>query len=53
MTRALIHEPIQIIPSDNYNLAILDGKGRYHYFNIDGTYDGFSQDVSYKRSNDG
>jgi len=37
--------PIKVIPSKNYLLVIKDAEGRYHYFNDEGEYDGWSEDV--------
>jgi len=37
--------PIKVIPSNNYLLVIKDAKGRFHYFDEEGEYDGWSEDV--------
>lgn len=34
------------IDSENYGLIIKDSEGKYHYFNKDGTYDGWSKDTN-------
>lgn len=31
-------------PSENYALIILDANNIYHYWNFDGSYDGYSHD---------
>lgn len=36
--------PIQVIQTTHYNTAILDGDGKYHYFDNNGNYDGWSRD---------
>lgn len=35
---------IKAYNSDNYSLVILDFNSVYHYWNEDGTYDGYSHD---------
>lgn len=42
----VINPPIKIIASENYGLVILDASGMYHYFNKDGSYDGWSKDCN-------
>ena len=39
-----IYPPIEIIQSKFYGLIIKDKTGKEHYFNFDGSYDGYSID---------
>lgn len=45
-----IYPPILIIESDVYNLIIRDQTGKYHYFNNDGSYDGYHIDCYYSEN---
>lgn len=34
--------PVEFIPSKNYHCVMKDNNDMYHYFNKDGSYDGYS-----------
>ena len=46
MNEVIITTPITIIPTTEYALVIRDYYGVHHYFNHDGTYDGYSKDCT-------
>ena len=45
----IISPPIKIVESERYKLVIQDSNGRTHYFNFDGSYDGWSDEVNFCR----
>lgn len=40
-----IKEPVEFVESEFYHLVMKDATGRCHYFNKDGSYDGWGEDV--------
>jgi len=45
-TEIVIFLPIKIIKSKYYHLVIEDNSGKRHYFNKDGSYDGWSRECN-------
>ena len=49
-TEITIHLPIKIKESEVYALVFIDNSGKTHYFEKDGSYDGWSRDCKYSEN---